>query len=211
MRQRLFRLTIVALTLLVGITHTHARTPQVTAMTFGGWVQVRTAPDQRTTVITVIPGGIQTSAIGVVSVAFRLQHAPRALAQYAGPATVFYSRTRLTVAVTGRMGWTFVVAPGDSLAAVDDSGYPETNLAGLAFFWGSLVHDTTDAVFERLALGACAAGGGGNCTGCDAGGPDDLHCGASCGEGECQTTCGAGFHACCQCPLSCACCPNING
>jgi hypothetical protein len=180
-------------------------------MTFMGWVHVREAPDQRTTVVTVVVGATQTSPLDVVTVAFRLQHGPRALVDYAGPATVLYTRTRLTVAVTDRVGWTFVVPRSGGIAETDDSGYPQAGLTGLSFFWGALVHDREDMVFERLVLGSCGAGGGDSCADCQSGGPGATECSASCGDGDCQATCGGGHSACCKCPMSCACCPNIGG
>jgi hypothetical protein len=183
----------------------------VTALTFTGWVQMRTAPDQRTTLVTVTRGSTQSSATDVVTVAFRLQHAPRTFADYTGPATVVYGRTRLTIAVDARVGWTFVVAPKDISLGTDDQGYAQAGVAGLAYFWGPLVHDTADAVFDRLVLAPCAGGSGGNCTSCENGDGGDGQCEASCGEGDCQTSCGPGSHACCKCPLSCACCPDIGG
>ena len=147
----------------------------------------------------------------VVSVAFRLQHAPRAFADYAGPATVLYSRSRLTVAVNDYVGWTFVVAPDDSLLGVDDLGYAQADVTGLSVFWGSLVHDTADVVFERLVRGSCAAGDGDGCADCESGGLGESQCTASCAGGDCQAKCASGFHACCKCPLSCACCADIGG
>jgi hypothetical protein len=209
MRRQSIRLVITALTLLAGVTYTQARTPQVTAMTFAGWVQLRTTADQRTTVVSVISGSPQIPATGVVSVAFRLQHGPRAFADYAGPATVVYSRDRLTVAVNDRVGWTFVVTHDVASLGVEGPGYAQAGVTGLAFFWGKLVHDTGDTVFERLTLGSCAADSGGNCSDCDRGGLGEMECSQTCGEGECQTVCGRGYHACCKCPLSCACCPDI--
>ncbi len=211
MRQPGVRLLIAAVILLVGITYTHARTPQVTAMAYTGWVRVRTAPDQRTTLVTVTLRSTQSSATDVVNVAFRLQHAPRAFADYVGPATVVYTRTRLTIAVDAHVGWTFVVGPTDSSLEGNDLDYAQTGVAGLAFFWGSLVHDTADTVFDRLVLSPCAGGSAGSCTSCENGEGGDSQCEATCGEGDCQTSCGPGFHACCKCPLSCACCPDIGG
>jgi hypothetical protein len=201
---------IGVLVVLIGVTHPHARTPQVTAMTFVGWVHVQSTADLGTTVVTVMSGATQASSTDLVSVAFRLQHTAQPVTHYAGPATVVYSRTRLTIAVTDRVGWTFVVPVPDSVPGSEALGYPHVDLRGLAFFWGASVHDREAVVFEQLTVGPCLAGSRDECADClDVG--DGTGCNGSCPDGDCQVVCGGGTRACCKCPASCTCCADIQG
>jgi hypothetical protein len=179
-------------------------------VTLTGWVRIATADDQRTTAITVIVGGTLSPEKDVVNRAFRVQHPTPQFFEYEGPATVEYSGKHLLIEGPDHVGWIFVVAGRSPATEVKGLPYPQFEVSGVSQFWGTVVHDTQEAVLVRLLTGGCArAAGGGNCDSCAFGGPGESSCSAECGDVGCEATCGAGSHACCSCPGSCACCPDI--
>jgi hypothetical protein len=123
-----------------------------------------------------------------------------------------YAGTHLVIKGPDDIGWVFAVAGRVASPDVQDLPYPRFEVSGLSQFWGTSIHDTEQAVFARLLPKACDAGDGGpDCNACAQGGPGATACSAECGIHGCDVVCGSGMHACCSCPASCGCCPDIIG
>jgi hypothetical protein len=196
--------------LLVGAVAGRPAFPDDPALTLTGDVLIFTAPDGKTTAVTVDGGGQAFLQDGVVDHAFRLQHQSTQALEYAGPATIQYVRGQLTVRPNDREAWVFVVSrTGDVAESAADSEAAPLAVIGLSHHWGKAIRRSAVEVTAGLLSGACSmAGGDPSCDKCEAGGPGAEGCGIECGGGSgCSVSCGPGSMACCSCGIGCRCCP----
>jgi hypothetical protein len=183
------------------------------ALILSGWVRVSTGPDGLATVVTVAVPHATADGKETVDSAFRVQHARPAFLDYEGFADVVFEGKRLTVLAGNGTGWQFSVATGLPESTLVASRLQRVPVIGLSRHSGAQVQGDADAVSASLLSGICRAGGTdggvlGGCESCEAGGPGFDSCEVGCGDSGCSAECGAGYHACCSCPLSCGCCAN---
>jgi hypothetical protein len=173
-----------------------------------GEIHVSTAPDGRTTVVTMDGGDPASSPDGVTDHAFRVQHESTQALEYEGPATIHYLKGQLTVQPRDRDPWVFVVAGGPiAAAAIEPSRWVSLiTVMGLSHHWGTTVDQAPEEVSAGLLSGACSVdGGSAPCENCEAGGGQS--CEVTCGGGNgCSASCQPNLLACCSCPNDCNCC-----
>jgi hypothetical protein len=175
-----------------------------------GRARMSTSPNGLATVVTITTRQWSADGFDAVEWAFRLQHAKPNYLAFEGRAEVVYEARRLTVVSGTGEEWQFLVAdrlPDDLL---EPSEVQRFAVVGLSRHWGIALQLDKDAVFSALLARACSvADGGGDCTACQLGGADAPACSAMCGGTEmCSVECISGYHACCNCPNSCLCCPD---
>jgi hypothetical protein len=187
---------------------THQEDP---ALTLTGEVHIVTAPDGKTTAVT-IDGGDQTFfQDGVVDHAFRVQHLGVQYLEYDGSATVQYVKNQLTIRPHDRVGWVFAVASPTVAPAPEPAskGYSSFTVIGLSHHWGKAIHRSPEEVTAGLLSSSCSmTGGDPSCDDCEAGGPGAQGCNVDCDGGSgCSARCSSDSMACCSCVNGCRCCP----
>jgi hypothetical protein len=184
--------------------------PDEPALTLTGDVHVVTAPDGKTTAVTVDLGDQASLPDGIVDHAFRLQHHEIKALEYDGPATVDYAKGHLTVRPNDREAWVFEVAD-DAVTTAQGLASKGFGIAviGLSHHWGKAIHRSPEEATASLLAGSCSmAGGDPTCENCEAGGPGAEGCGVECGGGAgCSVSCVADSIPCCSCNTGCRCCP----
>ncbi len=174
------------------------------------WVRMTSSEDGLTTVITIAVHRPADDVADVIERAFRLQHLQPQHLTFEGPASVTHTLNQLMVDAGDARGWRFPVAGRPVMAGTAPTSYVEVPVLGLSQHWGASIHRSHDEVVSALLAGGCALGGGsGTCDSCATGGPGKTSCDADCGDGGCTAECNAGSYACCNCPGSCHCCPNL--
>jgi hypothetical protein len=202
-------LLTAAVRVAVGIPQTPAP-----SLTLTGQVDIALGPDGNVLVL-VDEATAGNPSDGLVEHVFRLQGAD-SLA-YSGPATVTYTRGRLTVQTTGDTGWAFNIA-GRTLPP--DPGLTPSAVTGISHSWGENVHQSPAALFSTLSATTCSNAttralrfgtssldGDPTCRNCQGGGLGADSCAVDCdGTSPCDVDCGSGTFACCNCPGDCHCC-----
>jgi hypothetical protein len=179
------------------------------ASVLAGETRVTTSTDGLTAIVSVDLAGGGAVADGVVDEAFRIQFSAPARLAYAGPATLVFTGSRLSIRVGGLPGWTFLVEGSPLTFTPGDQQVLE--VVGLGQFWGTSVQGTHDQVATRLLSAACTTSsvqplGLVSCADCMAGGPGSPDCFISCGgSGGCSVNCSGTAYACCTCG-GCRCC-----
>ena len=185
---------------------------QQASVVASGDIRITTAPDGLSALVSVDeenPDGPD----GIVDRAFLVQTAKPMRVAFAGQATLLYTTTRLTI--TGMPGptWAFPVAGKDAEPVPAIKGMTVIPAAGLSHYWGRFVDVTDEELAAKLLVRVCEmgalAGAGPGCDSCDAGGPGEPECEATCGDRTCSASCGDAYHACCSCDNGCRCCRDI--
>lgn len=181
-------------------------------VTLAGDVQVVTSLDGLTTAVSIDVGTATRPPDGVVDHAFRLQHTAEQALAYSGEATVTFTGSSLRIESKEGLGWLVVVAGKWAALSAFDAAEPQVEVFGLSHHWGTTIQRSHDEVAELLLSTTCRTDGGDDgCDNCEAGGAGAGECGIECGGGSgCSVDCGArSLFACCSCPGTCVCCPDI--
>jgi hypothetical protein len=135
-----------------------ARTsPQSASILMSGQVRITTAPDGRCALVSIDaeePHGIDA----VVDRAFLVQTAEPMNVAFAGPATLVFTTTRLTVAPASSTGWAFSVTGRDTDPAPASRGVTMIAVVGLSHYWGKDVEVSHEELVSGLLLRVCRAG-----------------------------------------------------
>ena len=206
-------LVAVAATLLAGVGLVGRPTQlEQPTLTLTGDVHVVTSLDGLTTAVSIDVGTGKYPPDGLVDHAFRLQHKAGQALAYDGAATITFTGPALRIEPRESLGWVIVVAGKWMTLSAFDAAEPWVEVIGLSHHWGSEIELSHDEVAELLLASGCRTDGGNPvCENCEAGGSGVEGCDIECGGGSgCSVNCGGrSSFACCSCPSTCSCCPDI--